>query len=77
MPVYKKNPKNAFLPLFGPFFGPNLVKMTKKIFFLILMLNHFQRRVTCLCLNKTMKIGIFGPKMACRAQKKPENFGKP
>ena len=24
-----------------------------------------------------MKIGIFGPKMACRAQKKPENFGKP
>ena len=31
----------------------------------------------CLCLNRTMKIGIFVPKMACWAQKYPENFGKP
>ena len=77
MPMFEKNTKKCFLAPFWPLFWPKLVKMTKKIFFLILMLNHFQRGVTCLYLNKTMIIGIFGPKMACRAQKKPENFGKP
>ena len=48
-------------------FRPKKANLTKNIFFVILKSYDFQRGVTCLCLNKIMKIGIFCIKMACRA----------